>query len=192
MNLQLLASIPQDGYAIMREGDSVFLLRPPYDLASRVVLRQDDVHDAVLKHGFNAEDTAFASYADLIDHLERQLQRSREESGIPVPDEAPLREALALAPPEVIRDFLRRTEIELIPDRKWDQAEDLLINILAARTEDEFRRGALKVRDKLRSARQRPQTWQPPDARFKTPESKACKSISQAIRQSGHIFQPVT
>ena len=190
MNLRLLASIPEDGYAIVRDVDSIFLLRPPYDRASRIALLPNDVRDAVTKHGFIAENVDFASYAEIIEHLEMQIARSREESGIP--QEAPLIDALALAPPEIIREFLRRTEHELIPKRQWDHAEDILVNTLAARNEDEFRRTALDLREKLRMARQGFQRWQPPDARFKTRESESCKTISQLIKQFHRIFEPVT
>ena len=190
MSIQLLASIPEDGYAIVSEADSVFLLRPPYDHASRVALLPNDVRDAVTKHGFIAETADFANYADLIGYLEQQIERSRKESGIPLPQKTPLIDALSLAPPEVIRDFLRRTEHELVPTGKWDHAEDILINILASRTEDEFRRLALKVREVVISAKQRSQTWQPHDARFKTTETEACRTISQVIKQSRRILQP--
>ena len=190
MILKLLAVLPEDGYAIVREAESIFLLRPPYERASRVALIENDVQDAVMKHGFTAENAEFANYPELIAHLEKEIERSREESGIPLPKEAPLVEALSIAPPEVIRGFLRRTEDELIPKRRWDQAEDILINIGFARPEEEFHKAAWEVLEKLRSAKQRPQTWQPADARFKTQESEECRIISRVIKQSHRILEP--
>lgn len=190
MKLKLVASMPEDGYALVRDGESNFLLRPPYDLPSRVPILANDVSEAILKHGFIAEDVDFASYCDLIEHCEAQIERSRAESGIPLPQKAPLFQALELAPPEIIRDFLRRTEMELIPKRKWDHAEDILLNILAARKETEFLRGAQSVWEILRIAKQTNEIWQPKDARFKTQESEACKIISLAIKNSRRIFEP--
>jgi hypothetical protein len=192
MNIKLVASVPEDGDAIVCEGDSTFLLRPPYTRASRVALTPADVQEAITKHGFTAEDTGFANYDDLIAHLERQIERSREDSGIPLPQKLPLVDTLALAPASVIKGFLERTEKELLPDRKWDQAEDILINILAARNEIELRQAALSLRDKLRAAQQRSQAWQPHDSRFKTRDPEGCGTISQAIKQRQLIFEPAS
>ena len=96
-------------------------------------------------------------------------------------------DAITLALPDVIREFLRRTEQELIPGRRWDHAEDILVNILAARNEDEFRRAALDLRDKLRKAKQRSQSWQPQSSE-RVGHHNGCKPLS--IPQTGETIQP--
>jgi hypothetical protein len=192
MKITLVASIPEDGDAVVCEGNSTFLVRPPYTRASRVALTPADVQEAITKHGFTAEHATFTNYAELIAHLEKQIERSRADSGIPLPQKLPLVDTLALAPIDVIKEFLERTEKELLPDRKWDQAEDILINILAARNEIELRQAALILCEKLRAAQERSKAWQPHDSRFTTGESEVCRTISQAIKQCQRIFEPAS
>ncbi len=121
--VQLIAHAPEDGWAYAREGDSILLLRPPYQ-GNRLVVGLEDVERAVTVHGYLASDLRFKTERDLIQHLRDEVVRSW-----PV-QEAPeeLREdLLLLAEPEEIDLYLdeatawlgdgRALEVEALSNR---------------------------------------------------------------------------
>ena len=52
MTLKLEAISPAEGIGIIRSGQTIRLVRPPYVLHDAPVLPEDSVQDAILRHGF--------------------------------------------------------------------------------------------------------------------------------------------
>ncbi len=73
--LRLIAHAPEDGWAFVREGDRILLLRPPYQ-GNHVAVRLEDVERAVTVHGYLARDLPFKTERDLIQHLRDEVVRS--------------------------------------------------------------------------------------------------------------------
>ncbi|MFS8070913.1 MAG: hypothetical protein ACMG6S_31485 [Byssovorax sp.] len=80
--VQLIAHAPEDGWAYAREGDSILLLRPPYQ-GNRLVVGLEDVERAVTVHGYLARDLRFKTERDLIQHLRDEVVRSWPVQGAP-------------------------------------------------------------------------------------------------------------
>jgi hypothetical protein len=89
--VQLIAHAPEDGWAFVREGDRILLLRPPYR-GNHLAVRPEDVERAVTVHGYLACNRHFSTERDLIQHLRDEVVRSW-----------PAKEA-----PETLRDDLLR------------------------------------------------------------------------------------
>jgi|GEM_PF-2501050 len=132
--LELLAIAPEDGWALVRSGGrGVRLVRPPYTKNSAAFVSEDSVSVAVSKHGFlvpGPEHSRFSNWRELVAYLDGGIGAARgtQVSG-GLPDDAG-EQLLEFAPPDVLREFLRRVEEELIPEGRWDHAENLLLKML--------------------------------------------------------------
>ena len=131
--IELLAIAREDGWAyIRREDGTLSLVRPPYTNLSTLQAEEGAVEKALAVHGFSAASSQkeFTSLGELVSFLNREILESREAKGKPLPDAGLGKEMLELAPTEVVAGFLDRIERELLPQRRWDAAQDLLIAIL--------------------------------------------------------------
>jgi hypothetical protein len=129
MSIVLEAYAPTQGMAIIRISDMIRLIQPPYQERWSTQLSERAVADAISKAGYISCNKVFLNYAELIEFLNSEVVASREAIGRPVPESVD-QDILDVAPKEVLVAFLDRVEAELIPDRKFDQAESLLIPIL--------------------------------------------------------------
>ena len=132
MNLVLEALSATDGTGIIRDGQILRLLRPPYRLHDSPVLPQGSIRDAILRHGFSAAREQFAAWEEAIDFLNRQATESRRVLGKEIPDFIAGVDIVDVAPEEVLAAFLQRVETELIPRKMFDHAENFLIALIAS------------------------------------------------------------
>ena len=128
MTLELQAIVPEDGWAFVRQGERVFLVRPPYQRAQIAEVSADSIERALSVHGFEASSRSFANWDDLIEYLRGEIVRAAEAR--PRMDD-PARRLLRHAPRDVLENYLDRVATELIPSAKWDAAADLLRVMLA-------------------------------------------------------------
>lgn len=131
MKLKVEAFSPLDGIAIVRSGQNLRLIRPPYELNDTPILSEDCVNDALLNHGFSTLGQHFPGWQQLIEFLNDQVIASRRSLGKQIPACIPTKEILDVAPAEVLHNFLDRVERELIPQRSFDHAEDFLLLLLS-------------------------------------------------------------
>ena len=132
MKLKLEALSAMDGIAIIRSDRLLRLVRPPYRLNDALVLDEDAVQDAILRHGFSAGANHFDKWEDAIDFLNRQTVEARRALGKEIPNALSGKEILDVAPPEVLSSFLDRIEREIIPRRSFDHAENFLLALLSS------------------------------------------------------------
>ena len=123
---KLVAAAYEDGYALVEDGESVYLIRPPYSRRDKVKLNSAAVDSAIAAHGFSSAEGTFADWAALIDHLKEQFVRRRDAE----PDTAQIRRLIQRAPRDKVLSFLDRIEHELIPGREWRAATGLLPSLL--------------------------------------------------------------
>lgn len=124
--LELMAHAPDDGWAFVREGDTIFLLRPPYQ-GNRLAMQREDVERAVTVHGYLATDLSFATERDLIQYLHDEIVRRWPLTEAP---EALREDLLRLADPEEIDVYLDEADAWLREGRAADAA--VLLNRLFA------------------------------------------------------------
>jgi hypothetical protein len=164
--LRLLAFAADDGWAFVREGQSVLLIRPPYRQANMCRVPEQSVETGVVEHGFSACDSDFEDWRGVIGFLNQQLRQSRESRGEQIVRQGLGEQMLQYASCDVLDKFLGRIETELLPAGSWEPAKRLLIDMLklpqvgqnaeiharvsdlfdrteAARTNSETRRGRL-------------------------------------------------
>jgi hypothetical protein len=148
MSLKLEALYPPEGVGIVRKGQTLRLIRPPYLLHDSPSLPEDSVRDAILKYGFFASGQEFPSWEEMIDFLNSQVVESRRALGKEVPEFLQDTDLLDVAPKEVIANFLARVEEELIPQGLFEHAENLLLALLksdALARDPEFARAAANL-----------------------------------------------
>jgi hypothetical protein len=127
--LRLRAAAWEDGYAVVEDGGSLFIIRPPYpgSRASACPASEADPASAVAKHGFGVAEDSFDDWPTLIEHLKRCFLEERRER---VHDSARIKRLVERAPPDMVAWYLNRIEAELLPERQWRAAIDVLAHVL--------------------------------------------------------------
>ena len=126
--VHLIALAPEDGWAFARQGDSIMLLRPPYQ-GNRLVVGLEDVERAVTVHGYLARDLHFKTERDLIQHLREEVVRSWPVRESP---ENLREDLLLLADPEEI-DFYLDEATAWLRDGRTPEAETLSNRLFGAK-----------------------------------------------------------
>lgn len=128
--IQLLALAAEDGWAFVRSGDRILLLRPPYGKRRPLVAGEDTVARALAVEGFAAADQMFPDWPAVVTFLEERFLAGRDPLPATLaPDAVEL--ILWHAPPASVEAFLDRIEREFLPGRHWDAANRLLASFLA-------------------------------------------------------------
>jgi len=128
--LKLLAVAPEDGWAFVRTGESIWLVRPPYSRSNTSPVSEHVLEKGVTRHGFFACDRGFADWRELVEFLNEEVRKSREARGEQIVREGLGAQMLQFAPDDVLDRFLSRVETELLPAGSWEPAERLLIDML--------------------------------------------------------------
>ena len=132
MTFKLEALSPAEGIGIVRAGQDLWLVRPPYSLRDSPVLNPEALKDAIFKYGYFASAEQFPAWQDVIDFLNRQAAQFRKDLGKEIPESIAGSDILEVAPPEVLTSFLDRVEAELIPQRAFDHADNFLLALLGS------------------------------------------------------------
>lgn len=113
--ISLIAAAFEDGWAFVRQGYALYLVRPPYHRGALVEVSQGTLERAVHAHGFTPELRDFRDWASLIAFLrEKIVELASARPRAPSLDDAALR-LLRHASGPVIMGYLDRIERELIP-----------------------------------------------------------------------------
>lgn len=131
--LEILALIPEEGWALVRDGNRTLLIRPPYTLAGRRTVDADEVGRAISAHGFSVPtaQSQFAGWSSLVTYLNAQVEQSRAQQGQALEAVGLGERLLPHAPAPVLQRFLDRIERELLPHSAcWDAANRLLLAML--------------------------------------------------------------
>jgi hypothetical protein len=131
--IRLLAIAPEDGWAFVRSGDRILLLRPPYGKRRHPAVEESVVVRAVAVEGFEAADQAFSDWPALFAFLEERFLAGRPVLPKALAPET-VERILRHAPSSSLESLLDRIEQELLPDRQWDAAGELLARFLAVDT----------------------------------------------------------
>jgi len=130
MKLLLEALLPTEGTGIVRLGNSIRLIRPPYKLANSPIVPEDSIGRAISQCGYSAASEEFVSFEELIEFLNETTSKSRAEGKIDLPESISAESILETAPVGVLSNFLDRVENELIPARAFSHAENILLALV--------------------------------------------------------------
>jgi hypothetical protein len=130
--VEILALAPEDGWAYVREGERIRLIRPPYTRSRSFVVSEQSVAIAIAKHGFMPADDLERCYPDwpaLIQFLGGRMLEALQAKRLEIAEDTGER-MLEFATIETLNRYLARIDAELIPNSRWDHAESLLLNML--------------------------------------------------------------
>jgi hypothetical protein len=147
----LLAIIPEDGWAMVREDETIFFVRPPFRKSERVPVPDVTLADAVSLHGYEARlDAPEESWSGVVERIREVMARVHENRSLPSDGEL-LSRMLRSGPPSVLTGLLDRIENEWFATGDLRAAERALKALLA-----EDRVTSSKVlRDRALALRQR-------------------------------------
>jgi len=132
MKLEMLAIAPEDGWAFLRQGNKLMLLRPPYKQGNCSLVSEATMEKAVNHHSFTVEHDQFNDWNSLIHFLQARLVKERKALGYPSLGDRAGQELLRRAPKEIVVRFLDRIESELFPAQQWEAALEILTVLLDA------------------------------------------------------------
>ena len=128
--IEIVAVSHEDGWAYVRVEGDLYLIHPPYHNSGAIPADEDAVEKAVGTLGFSISELKFQSWHELASFLHDGVAEARRQRGRDVAEAAPGREFLRLAPVEDLSHFLDCVEGELIPQRKLEHAENVLLAML--------------------------------------------------------------
>lgn len=149
MKLEMLAIAPEDGWAFVKQGDKLMLLRPPYRKENYYRVSEATLKQAVNYHGFIVEHGQFDDWKDLIHFLQTRLVEARQALGYPSLGDRAGQELLHRAPQEIVVRFLDRIESELLPSRQWEVALRILTVLLKTQSASDHPELTARIHDLL-------------------------------------------
>lgn len=130
MKINVIAMAPCDGWAFITKEKKIFLLRPPYVSSNLSEVSEKVVENSIGKYGFKECDLTFDNMGEVIRFVKDQFIESRKILGIKVPSHDELKDLLKYFDDDVLQEYLRRAQEELIPEGKLDAAESIALEIM--------------------------------------------------------------
>ena len=128
---RLLAIIPEDGWAMVREDETIFFVRPPFRSSERVPVSEATLADAISLHGYEVQpDAPEESWASAVERIREIMVRARQTGSLP-PDGELLARMLRSGPPSVLTGLLDRIENDWFATGDLRSAEHALKALLA-------------------------------------------------------------
>lgn len=158
MKIEVIAAAPYDGWAFIVKEEKIFLLRPPYISSNLSEVSEDVVAKAVSAYGFVGCDAVFDNINEVIRFLKDQLVKSRKDLGFEVPSSEELKELLKYFDDDVLFKYLRRAQVDLIPERNFEAAESIALEIMKlerVETNPEMRRMAIEILERCKQERKK-------------------------------------
>src|ERR1017187_8750773 len=124
--LELVAASLEDGWAFVKKAGRLLLLKPPYRQVNVIPVSEDILEKALHAYGFASIHVPYDTWNQLIAFLRAELSKVHESKLNVLPGVEMMYELLFDAPRDILVDYLNRTESELIPNREWPAALDLL------------------------------------------------------------------
>ena len=132
MNLNLIAIAPFDGWAYVKDNGAVYLIKPPYNIANKVLAGEEQKGMAVAKYGFYECNETFDSYPQLTGFLKeryKELNKAIGRNVEPVSTDEILKFINNL-PADKIREFGDKIESDFIEAEKYADAIKLIGDVL--------------------------------------------------------------
>ncbi|MBF0531312.1 MAG: hypothetical protein HQK55_18990 [Deltaproteobacteria bacterium] len=136
MNMKLLAYFDLDGSAIVKIDSDLLLARPPFEKRHIIKINETMLDKAVLRFGFFSTEKMFSDWETLIQFLNAQVAEAHKARGVDLSKVDVSQDIIDLAPPEILDQYLDRIESELIPARRFDHAESVLMAMIKSNNPD--------------------------------------------------------
>jgi len=128
--LEIIAAAYEDGVAFVRDGDVVFLVRPPYNKGLEETVKSEEVNIAITFYGFSAQSLSFQDWEDVYRHLNKEAKQAFIKNRGYWPKEDELREEIArVVPKDIIENWLSRIKRNELPkEGALELLENLKVN----------------------------------------------------------------
>ncbi|MBF0475663.1 MAG: hypothetical protein HQK59_07465 [Deltaproteobacteria bacterium] len=136
MSIVLLAYFDLDGSAIVKIDSELLLARPPFEKRHIIKVDETTLGMAILRFGFFSTEKLFPDWEALIEFLQAQVAEAHKASGLDLSKVDVSQDIIDLAPPEILDRYLDRIERELIPTRRFDHAEAVLMAMIKSDNPD--------------------------------------------------------
>jgi len=130
MEIKVVAIAPDDGWAFIVKGDSVFLLRPPYLSSNIIEVSEEAVERAISSLGFDRCEVTFSSIVEVVRYLKEEYIKSMKDRGIKIPSSEKLKDIMKYATDNILLEYLDKAKNELIPRGKLDAAASLAFDLI--------------------------------------------------------------
>jgi hypothetical protein len=80
MNIKIVAILEESGRAFIREGNALYHIKPPYNLASKSIVLEKELELAINGYGFVSSEITFDSYFQIEKYLFEKYQAFRAKS----------------------------------------------------------------------------------------------------------------
>lgn len=129
MVIKIIAIAQKDGWAFISKDGKIFLVKPPYDMDDKIEVPIDVVAEGINSYEFEEFSASFEKEDDLIQFVKDVYINSKEKNLIPSPSLDQLVELLDYSTDEILLNFLRRIENEMVNNGKYLEANNM-INML--------------------------------------------------------------
>jgi hypothetical protein len=138
---------------IVNDG-KLLLLTPPYLASDQIEVTENDIDKALQLDQFKECDHKFDNIKEAINFLENQYIEMLKRFGVVKSSTENFKELLKYADEGVYINYLKRTKNELIPNRKFDIAEAIAIDIMDLNKENpDIKNMANDILQKIRKLR---------------------------------------
>ncbi|MBF0109154.1 MAG: hypothetical protein HQL76_08270 [Magnetococcales bacterium] len=142
--IKIIAISPGDGWAVVQMEKNLRLLRPPYSDDCCPLIQDADVIRLLSEPGFDAatEEIAMPDLPSVTAYLKNITVKTASEEQLAQAGKAG-RQLLMSAPPDRIRHSLERIKNELLPDKQFGPALNVLVILIqsdAANSDAQLRR----------------------------------------------------
>lgn len=129
--ISLIAIDDGDGWAFVRQGYGIYLIRPPYSQRQHLVeVSEATVEKAVHAHRFHPELRDFVDFDAVIAFLRGRLAEAAEARASRASEHSAAARLLRHAPPDILASYLERIERELLPGGEHGAARSLLTALI--------------------------------------------------------------
>ena len=128
--VDIIAISPDSGWAFVKEGDKLFLFRPPYIPSHRIEAKDIDVEKAFQLQIFVDCQYSFKNMDEAIRFLENYYIELLENIGITEPSTDELKEFLKYVDDDTLLDYLKRAKGEFIPKGDLVTAGTIVADII--------------------------------------------------------------
>ncbi len=158
MKIKIIAIAPSDGWAFIVKEEEIFLLRPPYISSNQIEVSEKDVENAIPLHGFEECDTIRDSISEVVKFLKEKYVESMKKQSVGLRSSEKLRKLLKYANDDVLLQYLKKADGELIPDGNLNAAESIALDIMKiekVRTNPEIYNLAINIIEKCKNENER-------------------------------------
>lgn len=131
--IHLLAWSPADGSAVLEYDSKYSIVRPPYEISSRLPIQEADLAQVISGFGHTTEDVWFSDWARLISWLRTRVEEETPPERLERSRDAAKRLLLA-SDEHAARRHLERVERNLLSVGRWEEGGEFLELLLRAKS----------------------------------------------------------